>query len=511
MAAVEMLRQGGNAVDAAVAAAFSSFVAESVLVNIGGGGIALLWEQPSKRGTFYDFFSDAPSLPLTGRSDFRQVAVDFGATTQSFYIGRASVAVPGAVAGLADLAQRHGRLPLATLLVPAIRLARRGVVMAPATLRILSLLRPIFADTSALAALFLPGGRLPQPGDRLLFPEFAATLRRLSETGPSLFYHGDVAQAIATDQATHGGLLTAEDLASYQVRRAEPIQVDYRGYTVSLPSLPSDGGVLVAFALRLLSAVDVAALAPLSAAHLRALAETMRLTNHARVAWDALDDGKQSQVGRFLGDAHVAPYRERLLDALRGGSVLADADYTPGPNHTTHISVADGNGLVVSLTLSAGENAGFVVADTGLMLNNMLGERDLHPRGFHRLSPGRRLTTMMTPTIVTRDGEFVLALGSGGSNRIRSAILQLLILVLDFSWPLAAAVAAPRVHFEGDLLQIEAGIDPQTVRQLERFGYRVNLWPDRNMFFGGTHAVARQNSEYVAAGDARRGGVALAV
>jgi gamma-glutamyltranspeptidase/glutathione hydrolase len=162
--------------------------------------------------------------------------------------------------------------------------------------------------------------------------------------------------------------------------------------------------------------------------------------------------------------------------------------------------------MVVSVTTSAGEYAGFVVGDTGVCLNNMLGELDLHPQGFHRLPPGVRLTTMMSPVVVLREGEPVLALGSGGSNRLRSAIMQVISNVIDFGMPLADAIDAPRVHFEAGLLQVEGGITDSVVTELNRAGYRVNHWPGRNMFFGGTHAVAQQNGELVAAGDNRRGG-----
>jgi gamma-glutamyltranspeptidase/glutathione hydrolase len=162
--------------------------------------------------------------------------------------------------------------------------------------------------------------------------------------------------------------------------------------------------------------------------------------------------------------------------------------------------------LVVSVTTSTGENAGYVVGDTGVCLNNMLGEIDLHPQGFHRLPPGARLTTMMSPVVVLREGDPVLAVGSGGSNRLRSAIVQVISNVIDFGMPLGDAIDAPRVHFEAGTLQVEGGISDSVVRELQGAGYQVNHWPGRNMFFGGAHAVANQDGQLVAAGDKRRGG-----
>lgn len=188
-----------------------------------------------------------------------------------------------------------------------------------------------------------------------------------------------------------------------------------------------------------------------------------------------------------------------------------DPAHPNGHRDTTHISVVDDDGLIAAVTTSAGENAGFVVGETGVCLNNMLGEIDLHPAGFHRLAPGTRLTTMMSPAIVLRDGAPILAVGSGGSSRIRSAILQVISNVLDFNLPLADAVTAPRIHFEHNILQIEGGILQSTVDEMRATGYNVVHWPDRNMYFGGTHAVALDGGTLIAAGDPRRGGAVAVV
>jgi gamma-glutamyltranspeptidase/glutathione hydrolase len=179
--------------------------------------------------------------------------------------------------------------------------------------------------------------------------------------------------------------------------------------------------------------------------------------------------------------------------------------------------VADTSGMIAGITTSAGESAGFVVDDIGVMLNNMLGEIDLHPHGFHQLPPGRRLMTMMSPTLVLRQGQAVMAVGSGGSNRLRSAVLQVISNVIDFKLNLAEAVEASRLHFEDEVMQLEGGIMPQVADRLEAAGYRVNRWPDRSMFFGGAHAVARREdaiapeTSWLAAGDPRRGGSVIRI
>jgi len=504
-AGVEMLRRGGNAVDAAVAAAFASVVTEAVLINIGGSGLALIVDSSSNQRVVYDFLSTMPSGKPRGNMDFHQVWVDFGQEKQPFYIGRASVAVPGFVAGLCTLLEERGTLPLAEVLQPAIRFAREGVVLSESLAYVLDILLPIFTYTPELAALFTRNGEPYRAGDRLRFPQLARTLERLAEEGPSLFYTGEVAQAIVADQEAHGGLLTAQDLAGYRVERREPVEISYRGETLLVPPPPSSGGVLVAFALELLAAFPVGTLPHNHTEHIRLLAETMRHTTLARADWDRDARPLHERIRWFLSEEHVATYREKLRSALTRPPVLS-TPLESGHPHTTHISVADEHGLIVSMTTTSGENAGFLVGDTGVSLNNMLGEQDLHPLGFHRLPPGMRLPSMMTPTVILEEGKPRLATGSGGSTRIRSTILQVLSNVLDFHFPLEDAVNAPRVHFEADVLQLEGGIAPEVVRELETLGYRVNPWPERHMYFGGAHTIARTARGFEGAGDRRRGG-----
>ena len=263
---------------------------------------------------------------------------------------------------------------------------------------------------------------------------------------------------------------------------------------------------MIGFALKLLETVDAGRMPYASYQHVRLLAEVMRLTNLARSSWETSQEPDAARIEGFLSAQHVSGYQRELLDLLNGKPASPDPRLRGGPSATTHISVVDSQGTFVGVTTSAGENAGYVVGETGVCLNNMLGEIDLHPQGFHRLLPGTRLTTMMSPVVVLCEGEPLLAVGSGGSNRLRSAITQVISNVIDFGMPLADAIDAARVHFEADVLQVEGGISESVVRELEGAGYRVNHWPGRNMFFGGAHAVDRRDGELVAAGDKRRGG-----
>ena len=264
--------------------------------------------------------------------------------------------------------------------------------------------------------------------------------------------------------------------------------------------------MLIAFALKLLETADLTSLPFGSFEHIRLLLEVMRLTNLARPGWETSQGPDGARVEAFLSKQHLGDYQRALLASLSGETASPAPELKGGPNATTHVSVVDSQGSVVSVTTSAGENAGYAVGDTGVCMNNILGEIDLHPQGFHRLPPMTRLTTMMSPAVVLRRGEPLLAVGSGGSNRLRSAITQVISNVVDYHMPLADAIDAPRVHFEGGLLQVEGGIPDAVVRELEEAGYQVNHWPGPNMFFGGAHAVAQQDGQLVAAGDRRRGG-----
>ena len=516
-AGAEMLRRGGNAVDAAVAAAFASFIAEAGVVHLGGSGIAQLYDARSGQSRVYDFFSVMPGLGghPPAHLDFEEVVIDFGSATQRFFLGRGSVAVPGNIAGLCRLAADYGRLPLTDLLEPAIRLARDGAALAPFQADTCALLAPLYTHTPGIRRVFAPDGRIIRPGERLFIAGLSDTLAALAREGAEYARTGPLARALLADQAGRGGLLTATDLERFEVLCPPPLRVVYRGYEVSLPPLCSAGGVLTAFTLRLLSGFVVAALAHHgSAAHLQLLYEVMAATTRARRQWD---DWLETLPGdeataRLLDEGNVAAYREQVRAAVADRRPSAVAAEPPGPSNTSHLSVVDGDGLAVGLTTTAGESAGYVVGGTGYIPNNMLGEEDLHPQGFHVRPAGQRIPTMMAPVIILDHGQPRLVVGSGGSARIRSAIIQTLSNLLDYRLPLHDAVNRYRVHLDGDVLQCEAGYDPRAVDEREGMGYRANRWSARSIYFGGAHSVARgADGRLFAAGDDRRGGATAEV
>ncbi len=498
-AAIEILRDGGNAFDAAIAATAAACVAEPVLASLGGGGflLALPVDRPP---VLYDFFVETPKIPRPPDAiDFRPIIADFGTATQEFHIGLGSVAVPGMVAGMFAVHRELCRLTPAHLFGPAIALARAGVPLTAMQTRIMDVVQPILRATPQSLAVFTDpaeGHRLPAPGDRFRWPALADALEALASDGERLFYKGDIAAAILEASNSLGGHLTAADLHDYTVHRREPLRCTYRGATILTNPPPSAGGPLIAFGLTLADHEPPCADGANGAGHLGALARILAVTEQARhdsdLASDAVAGASYLQHPESVG---------RYLSALDPDQIVSRG--------TTHISIIDADGNAASVTLSNGEGCGEIVAPAGCMLNNMLGEQDLNPQGFHRWQPGRRLSSMMAPTIVRAADGSVTALGSGGSNRIRSAILQVLFNLLDFAMPPDSAVAAPRLHLEGGTLDIEAGPAPDAIAAASRWSQRHAVWPEPNFFFGGVHAVQRMPDGSVAgAGDHRRGGVA---
>ena len=474
-AGAQVLRAGGNAVDAALAAMVTSFVAEPQLTGLGAGGYMLVAE-PGSAPALLDFFVAAPGhgADLTARAPLVPAEVFFESAAQVFHVGAASCGVYGTPAGICEAHRRYASLPLAELVAPAAALARTGVELNAQQAYIFALLEPITATTPEARGKYWVGDRVAQEGDRLADDDLATALERLGAEGAAPFYTGDIAHAACEYVAARGGTLTLEDLAAYETIPREPIRVGYRGHDVFTNPPPSAGGLLIALVLAQLDR----------------------------------EPGPPSQA-RLLAEMEAA-HRARtpgFVEGLDRPGFLAEF-MSSQLGSTTHISVLDGEGRACAVTCTNGEGSGIVVPGTGVHLNNMMGEEDLSPLGFFTHPPGRRLPSMMAPTAVARDGEVELALGSAGSNRIRSAILQVILGVIDRGLDLVAAVEAPRVHWEDGVVYLEPGVDADALR-----GERRTLAPfrERNVFFGGAQAVRRdpRTGELAGAGDPRRGGAVV--
>jgi gamma-glutamyltranspeptidase/glutathione hydrolase len=478
-AGVDAMRGGGNAVDAALASMLASFVCEPLLTGLGAGGYMLV-VGPELPPTLLDFFVEAPGRGPAPpeRSALIPVPVSFGDADQVFHVGAASVGTFGMPAGVCEAARRFGRVPLQELVMPAVALARHGVPLNVQQAYIVEILAGIVTSTPEASALFAPGGRLLHAGDTMRQPELADALERLGSEGARPFYEGDIAAAIVDWLAARGGLVTREDLNAYEVVDREPLRVSYRGRQVLTNPPPSAGGILIARALAMLD----------SAPSPPSVTEVVQVMEHTQ-------NERTPEFLAGLGDAQfVQEFLARPVGRL--GS-------------TTHIAALDRDGWACSVTCSNGSASGVIVPGTGVHLNNMLGEQDLNPLGFHRHTPGRRMPSMMSPTVLLRDGAAELAVGSAGSNRIRSAVLQTIIRSIDDGLEAQAAVEAPRVHFEDGVVYTEPGID---VSALEEAGRSLGPFRERNLFFGGAQAVARDPAgRFSGGGDPRRGGAAIVV
>jgi gamma-glutamyltranspeptidase/glutathione hydrolase len=486
-AAIVIMDQGGNAVDAAIAGIFASFMSEPVLTSLFGGGIMTLIS-PDGEAEGLEFFSRMPGKGLEkrpGKFDFYDVSVDFGPTTQTFHVGKASAAIPGTLMGIFEAHRRWGRLSMEALVEPAVELAREGVFLTSQMVGIIHLLDPILRRSDGVYQLFAPNGVLLEAGELFKNSALADLLTALAREG----IWGEAMTALHESQlACFGppyGLFTESDMRSYVPRHFKPMELLFLGHQIFLPPPPALGGVLVGQGLK-------------------------------RIASELQDnltfDSSRVMVSRILGSMSAG--RDTVPDILLDPAMMSEAEAWakgaisgPSPTgSTTHISVIDKDGMAVSVTHSNGEGCGHLVEGSGMMMNNFLGEEDINPRGFHQQKPGENLVTMMCPTVIKSEGD-IWALGSGGSNRIRSAVCQVIMNLFVLGMSPEEAVMAPRLHVEKGVVNFEIpGMSDELPGQLHDNYQTVIPFPERNMFFGGVHIVGRQEAESVGMGDSRRGG-----
>ena len=472
-AGARVLRDGGNAVDAAIAAMLTSWVAEPLLTGPGAGGYLLIagaGEQP----VLLDFFVEAPGRGAepSSRGELIECEVSFGDANQVFNAGAAACGVYGNPAGICEASARWGTVPLGELAAPAAALARDGVEINAQQAFVFELLEPILTSAPEGREHFAPGGTLLTAGDRFRDPELGNTIERLGAEGARPFYEGDIADAVVAFLRERGGTVTHEDLRAYAPVDRKPIRARYRGRDILTNPPPNAGGILLALALQRLDAADGPP----------ALADIV----------DVMEQVQAHRTPEFTNGLADPGYVDQFMAVHLG--------------NTTHVSVMDGDGLAASVTCTNGEGCGLVVPGTGIHVNNIMGEEDLSPAGFHLAPPGTRMPSMMAPTVVLRDGEVELVVGSAGSNRIRSAILQVVVGVVDHGMAAREAILAPRVHFEEGIVYAEPGVP---VEELE--GYEVVPFRELNLFFGGAQAIERDvaTGALSGAGDPRRGGAAV--
>jgi len=482
-AGVEILRAGGNAVDAAVAVGFALAVTYPAAGNIGGGGFMLI-RLASGEAVVVDYREEAPAAASpTMYLDARGELVPESST-----VGARAVGVPGTVAGLALAEQKYGKLGLARVLEPAIRLARRGFPVSYSLSQSFSSGRQLLSKFEESRRIFLRGDRFYAPGETFKQPDLARTLQEIAQRGPDAFYRGRVAEAIVRAMRKYDGLITLADLAQYQAKIRQPLRGHFRGYEILTVPPPSSGGVLLIEMLNVLEPVDLGP--PNSYQSIHLIAETMRRAYADRAAYLGDADFVSVPVAGLTSPQYAARLRGEILQAKAEAPVRPGSPQLFESSQTTHYSVVDaeGNAVANTYTLNGGYGSGITVEGAGFLLNNEMDDFAAKPGApnmsglvqgeANAIAPRKRPLSSMTPTIALRDGKVRLVLGSPGGGTIINTVLQVLLNVLVFQMDIRQAVSAPRFHDQWmpDRLMLERqGFSADTLQKLREAGYPLDF------------------------------------
>jgi gamma-glutamyltranspeptidase/glutathione hydrolase len=483
-AGAEVLKAGGNAFDAAIAAVLTTFAAEPHATSAGGGGFMNVFTSKGENIVF-DFFAQTPKQKrTTSELNFYDVTLDFGDTKQVFHGGLGAMAVPGNIAGLFHIHQKLGRMTFKELAQPAILAAKNGVLYDEYFKWCVGLVGPIQTSLPSGKKQLEPNGKPMEVGELFKMSDFASVLETLSLEGKREFYEGEIAQKVVKDCKEIGGHLTMDDFLNYQVLERKPLRIDYRDFEISTNPPPSAGGSMVTFTLKMLEKANLQKYGFGSAKHLQWLTNSQRVTKAARQTMFDAHQYESDIVQRFFSKMHIEKWQTELLAKLNNwGS-------------TTHLSVVDNEGNWASVTTSFGAGSGYVIPQTGIMMNNMLGEADLNPKGFHLWANNQRITSMMSPTLVLKDKKPILATGTGGANRIRTTIAQVISNLIDFQMKPQEAVEAPRLHWEEGEINLEPGFEEDSIKLIQTpEPLKKNVFAKKAFYFGGAHTVFVEGKE----------------
>ena len=480
----EILRRGGNAVDAAVAVGYALAVTHPCCGNLGGGGFMTI-HLVDGRNTFINFREKAP---LAARAGMFLDAKGNPVSDESVN-GYLAVGVPGTVLGLDTALREYGTLPLPTLMAASIRLAQDGFILTRGDVDVLDEGMAKFREQPNVASIFLNQGRPFKPGERLVQKDLAATLRAISESGPKVFYQGPIAEAVSAASRAHGGLLTREDFAAYTVTESSPISCAYRGYTVLSAPPPSSGGVALCEMLQVLQAYPLKALGFHSSESLHLMTEAMRHAYRDRNAYLGDPAFIDNPTARLLSMRHAEEIRARIQPHRATPSAALGEAAAAEKATTTHYSIVDGKGNAVSVTYTINDDFGakVIAGNTGFFLNDEMDDFTAKPGSANlfglvqgranAIAPGKRPLSSMTPTIVLKNGKPVLVVGSPGGSRIITTVLEIILNVIDHGMTVQEAVDAPRVHHQWlpDTLAGEPfAFSADTAVALTRMGYRID-------------------------------------
>ncbi len=506
---VDILRQGGNAVDAAVAVGYALAVTNPCCGNIGGGGFATL-HLADGRDVFLNFREKAP-----GASTEKMFLDAQGEVVKDLSLkGYLAVAVPGTVMGLDTLLQKYGTLPRDKVMAPAIRLAEDGFVLTQGDADILAASAKVLAEQPNVASIFLKDGKPFAAGDRLIQKNLAATLKAISASGPDAFYKGPIADQITAASAANGGILSKQDLASYGVTEDKPVRCNYRGYELISAPPPSSGGTAICMILNILEGYPLAEFGFNSSRTVHVMAEAMR---HAFVDRNFLLGDPAfvtNPLDRLLSESYAAEIRAKIDP----GKAAASKDVQPGiapheGTETTHYSIVDsrGNAVSVTYTINALFGAKVIAGDTGFFLNDEMDDFTVKPgvpnlfglvQGkTNAIAPGKRPLSSMSPTIAVKDGKTFMVFGSPGGSRIISIGVQVFLNVVEHGMTIQEAVNAPRIHHQWlpDQITVEPlALSADTQVNLEAMGHKIvsqTVWGAAEAILIGPEAGAESAAE----------------
>ncbi len=503
-AGLRMLLKGGNAVDAAIAAAAAMTIVEPVSNGLGSDAFCILWDGKELHG-----LNASGRAPQAWTPDYFTRKYGDGAVTPPKR-GLDSVTVPGAVAGWVAMSERFGRLPFADLMEPAIEIAERGYLLPPVVQQKWAAATNELKAMPGFAQSFLPWGRAPNVGELFQFKAAARALRAIAQSKGAAYYGGEIAQAIEKFSAQNGGSLTAKDFASYQPEWVKPIGKDYRGYT--LHEIPPNGqGISALIALGILDKFDVAGLAVdgVDSQHLQI--EAMKLAFADVYKYVAEPSSMEVSVDQMLDDSYLAS-RAKLIDMKKAQDFGAG---NPVKGGTIYLTAADEDGMMVSFIQSnyMGFGSGCVEPDFGISLQNR-GHAFSVQAGVNQVAPGKRPFHTIIPAFLTKDGQPVMSYGVMGANMQPQGHMQTLVRMLNYQQNPQAACDAPRWRYNaGFEINVEAAMNPQTVQGLADRGHRMEVINDSYQDFGAGQFICRAGDPkvegYVAASDSRRDGQAV--
>jgi gamma-glutamyltranspeptidase/glutathione hydrolase len=494
-AGVQIMKAGGNAVDAAVAAAFAIGVVEPNASGLGGEGMMVIYRADKKPAVAIDYRSAAPA----------------GAVFPSGIpgTGHAAVAIPGTVAGLTAALQLYGTMKLDKVMAPAIKLAEKGFIISPTLAGVISDNFEEIMKNEALAALVCPGGLPLEAGATLKNPDLARSLRKIAAGGPDVFYRGELTEAITAEMEARGGFITKADLASYKAINREPVGGTYRGYAL-IAAPPPVGGISVIEILQILENFDLAKNEPLSPVNVHLMAEAMKrgFADYSAFVADP-DFVKVPVTGLLSGDYARARAAEIRPDAI-SPKVTSGQPPDNGSGSTTSLCAVDRRGNVVALTQTISDffGAKVLIAGTGIILNNEM--KNFSSRGINALAPGKRMRTTIAPTILLKGGKPFAALGTPGAARIISTMVILISNLIDHKLGIQEAIEAPRFYTRDTdkSLYVESRIAPDTLQALEKLGYAIQKQGEYDLFFGGAQGIVidARTGRKIGGADPRRDG-----